>query len=55
MPAISGAFSSHWYDRSDFFAAGFVGGLAWGADHIKSAKLGALAAAEVIRHIGARP
>jgi sugar/nucleoside kinase (ribokinase family) len=39
----------------DLFAAGFLGGLARGADHRTSAALGALAAAEVIQHIGARP
>ena len=39
----------------DLFAAGFLAGMARGADHVKSAKLGALAAAEVIQHIGARP
>lgn len=39
----------------DLFAAGFLAGLARGADHRACAKLGALAAAEVIQHIGARP
>jgi sugar/nucleoside kinase (ribokinase family) len=39
----------------DLFAAGFLFGLARGADHVTSGKLGALAAAEVIQHIGARP
>jgi len=39
----------------DLFAAGFLFGLARGQDHVTSAKLGSLAAAEVIQHIGARP
>ena len=39
----------------DLFAAGFLVGHARGADHRSSARLGALAAAEVIQHIGARP
>jgi adenosine kinase len=39
----------------DLFAAGFLVGLARGKDHRTAAQLGALAAAEVIQHIGARP
>lgn len=39
----------------DLFAAGFLAGLARGADHVDCARLGALAAAEVIQHVGARP
>jgi adenosine kinase len=39
----------------DLFAAGFLVGLARGADHRTSARLGALVAAEVIQHLGARP
>src|SRR5207249_7658010 len=39
----------------DLFAAGFLVGLSRGADHRNSARLGALAAAEVIGHLGARP
>jgi sugar/nucleoside kinase (ribokinase family) len=39
----------------DLFAAGFLVGLARGSDHRTSARLGALAAAEVISHLGARP
>jgi len=39
----------------DLFAAGFLAGLARGKDHRTSARLGAIAAAEVIQHIGARP
>jgi len=39
----------------DLFAAGFLAGHARGLDNAASARLGALAAAEVIQHIGARP
>jgi adenosine kinase len=39
----------------DLFAAGFLYGFATGLPHTDSARLGALAAAEVISHIGARP
>ncbi len=39
----------------DLFAAGFLSGLARGADDRTCGRLGALAAAEVIQHIGARP
>jgi sugar/nucleoside kinase (ribokinase family) len=39
----------------DLFAAGFLFGLARGKDHHVCARLAALAAAEVIQHLGARP
>jgi adenosine kinase len=39
----------------DLFAAGFLVGHSRGKDHRTAAKLGALAAAEVIQHVGARP
>ena len=39
----------------DLFAAGFLFGLVRGAGHQNAGRLGALAAAEVIQHIGARP
>ncbi len=39
----------------DLFAAGFLAGLSQGQDHRACARLGALAAAEVIQHLGARP
>ena len=39
----------------DLFAAGFLAGLARGADDRICGRLGALAAAEVIQHLGARP
>jgi adenosine kinase len=39
----------------DLFAAGFLSGLARGLDDRSCGRLGALAAAEVIQHLGARP
>lgn len=39
----------------DLFAAGFLSGLARGADDRTCGRLGAMAAAEVIGHLGARP
>jgi sugar/nucleoside kinase (ribokinase family) len=39
----------------DLFAAGFLFGLSRGFGHENAGRLGALAAAEVIQHIGARP
>lgn len=39
----------------DLFAAGFLAGRARGLDNVSSARLGALAAGEIIQHIGARP
>jgi sugar/nucleoside kinase (ribokinase family) len=39
----------------DLFAAGFLAGFTQGMSHKASAELGALAAAEVISHVGARP
>src|SRR6266700_638047 len=39
----------------DLFAAGFLFGLVRGAGYENAGKLGALAAAEVVQHIGARP
>jgi sugar/nucleoside kinase (ribokinase family) len=39
----------------DLFAAGFLVGVSRGADYRSAAQLGALAAAEVIQHLGARP
>ena len=39
----------------DLFAAGFLFGLVRGLGHEQCGRLGALAAAEVIQHIGARP
>jgi sugar/nucleoside kinase (ribokinase family) len=39
----------------DLFAAGFLVGLSRGIDYRTAARLGALSAAEVIQHLGARP
>jgi sugar/nucleoside kinase (ribokinase family) len=39
----------------DLFAAGFLFGTVRGLGHEQCGRLGALAAAEVIQHIGARP
>jgi sugar/nucleoside kinase (ribokinase family) len=39
----------------DLFAAGFLYGFARGMPHANSARLGALCAAEIISHLGARP
>ena len=39
----------------DLFAAGFLAGMARGAEHADCARLAALAAAEIIQHVGARP
>jgi|SRR5450631_1788187 sugar/nucleoside kinase (ribokinase family) len=39
----------------DLFAAGFLFGLVRGVGHEMAGRLGALAAAEIIQHIGARP
>jgi len=39
----------------DLFAAGFLFGLVRGTSHQDAGRFGALAAAEVIQHIGARP
>ncbi len=39
----------------DLFAAGFLFGYVRGASHEHAGRLGALAAAEIIQHIGARP
>jgi sugar/nucleoside kinase (ribokinase family) len=39
----------------DMFAAGFLYGLALGADPVEAAELGSICAGEVITHLGARP
>ena len=39
----------------ELFAAGFLFGMARNADNRTAARLGAIAAAEVIQHLGARP
>lgn len=56
------AFPAHPIERlvdttgaGDLFAAGFLAGFANSLDHATCARLGALAASEVIQHVGARP
>lgn len=56
------AFPAHPIERlvdttgaGDLFAAGFLAGVAQAQDHAMCARLGALAASEVIQHVGARP
>jgi len=39
----------------DLYAAGFLFGLTRGASHFECGRLGSLAAAEIISHVGARP
>ena len=39
----------------DLFAAGFLHGLTTGRDWLTAARMGCLAAGEVICHVGARP
>ena len=39
----------------DLFAAGFLAGLAMGADDARAAAMGCAAAGEIIGHLGARP
>jgi sugar/nucleoside kinase (ribokinase family) len=39
----------------DMFAAGFLYGLALGADPVEAAELGSICAGEIITHLGARP
>ena len=58
VEAVPAASVQHVVDTTgagDLFAAGFLAGIARGRDHMTAGKLGALAAAEVIQHLGARP
>ena len=55
VPAESVAQVADVTGAGDLFAAGFLVGMARGKDHRTAARLGAVAAAEVIQHIGARP
>ncbi|CAN5341771.1 adenosine kinase [soil metagenome] len=58
MHTIPSHYVKHVVDATgagDLFAAGFLYGYTNGKDLVESARLGALAAAEVISHIGARP
>lgn len=55
VPAASVARVVDTTGAGDLFAAGFLVGIARGRDHVAAGRLGALAAAEVIQHLGARP
>ena len=55
VPAFSIARLVDTTGAGDMFAAGFLAGLARGADMTTCGRLGALAAAEIIQHLGARP
>jgi adenosine kinase len=55
VPAFPIARLSDTTGAGDLYAAGFLAGLARGADLKACAALGALAAAEIIQHLGARP
>lgn len=54
-PAVPVAHVVDTTGAGDLYAAGFLHGLASGADLARCAHLGGLAAAEVISHVGARP
>lgn len=55
VPAVSVARVVDTTGAGDLFAAGFLVGIARGRDRVAAGRLGALAAAEVIQHLGARP
>jgi len=55
VPAFPVARVADTTGAGDLFAAGFLFGLARRQSHVTAARLGALAAAEVIQHLGARP
>jgi adenosine kinase len=55
VPAFPVARVADTTGAGDLFAAGFLFGLARRQSHATAARLGALAAAEVIQHLGARP
>ena len=55
VPAYSIARLVDTTGAGDMFAAGFLAGLARGRDMTACGRLGVLAAAEIIQHLGARP
>jgi adenosine kinase len=55
LSSIDGLYHNGYKHQGALFAAGFLFGLVRGAGHENAGRLGALAAAEVIQHIGARP
>jgi sugar/nucleoside kinase (ribokinase family) len=55
VPAVEVAQVVDSTGAGDSFAAGFLYGLVNGRDHTTSARLGALAAGEIVSHLGARP
>jgi sugar/nucleoside kinase (ribokinase family) len=55
VPAVSGVDVVDTTGAGDLYAAGFLYGVARGADLRRCAELGSLAAAEAISHLGARP
>ena len=54
-PAVSGARVVDVTGAGDLFAAGLLHGLTSGRDFTTSARMGCVAAGEIIGHIGARP
>jgi sugar/nucleoside kinase (ribokinase family) len=55
LSGIDGLYHNGYKDQAALFAAGFLFGLVRNAGYENAGRLGALAAAEVIQHIGARP
>jgi sugar/nucleoside kinase (ribokinase family) len=55
LSSIAGLYHNGYKHQVALFAAGFLFGLARDAGYENAGRLGALAAAEVIQHIGARP
>ena len=55
MSSIDGLYHNGYKHQGALFAAGFLFVLMRGASHEKARRLGALAAGEVIQHIGALP
>ena len=55
VPAVPGVKVVDTTGAGDLFAAGFLRGLTQGKDLTSCARIGAIAAAEVISHVGPRP